>query len=161
MADEHRADPSAGAPELLGAARGLRDIGHQMGEHPERVHPIIRDLDSALLAVSFFLHDASKALRDEAPTAVAVVRDHTQAPARAMYVAAMLESASNALEHTRHALMSATAESGELLWPEHDPVAAEEIKRYRHVFEQRAADLTPDADIVEQGGPPSAPPPAR
>lgn len=149
------------AGDLLRAAHRLRDLAHRLLQHPDRIDPLLRDIDAALLAVSFFLHDAGRALREEAPKAASTLRDESRSLTQATYAAAMLESAAGILEQGRHALMSATAETSNLLWPQHDPVAAEELAHYRDLFTQRSAAVTPDIPPANRGAGLQPPAPER
>lgn len=149
------------AGDLLRAAHRLRDIAHHLGQRPDRIDPLLRDVDAALLAVSFFLHDAGRVLREEAPKAASTLRDESRSLTQATYAAAMLESAAGILEQGRHALMSATAETSYLLWPQHDPVAAEELARYCDLFSQRSAAVTPDITPANRGAGLQPPAPER
>ena len=132
------------AEPLLAQAQQLRQISHRLRDYPHMVAPILRDVVESLLCMSFALHDAGRALREEAATAIAMARDPAQAQSQASYASAMVISAGGQAAHARSALMSAESEISSLLWPEHDPVAAETVKEHHRLFDARAESITPD-----------------
>lgn len=143
------------AEPLLAQAQQLRQIAHRLRDHPHLVEPILRDIVDSLLSVAFALDDASRALREEASTAIGMTRDQAQARSQASYASAMITAAGGQVAHARSALMSAGSEISSLLWPEHDPVAAETVKEHHRLFDARSESLT--ADAAEPASEPASP----
>lgn len=114
-------------------------------EHPEQVadvlDPLIRTLDSVARVVDA----AGTAFQEHGATAVTMGGNQARGVAQAMRAGGLLSAASVQVQGLRNTLMHAGAESSLLAWPEHDPLAAEELSNYRRFLDQRERQLDPDA----------------
>lgn len=91
---------------------------------------------------------AGAAFQEHGVTAVTTFGDQARGSARAMFVGGLLTAASDQVLSLRNTLMGVGAESSSLVWPEHDPLAAEELRNYRRFLEQRERQLDPDAESL-------------
>jgi hypothetical protein len=138
--------------ELADIARAIAEQAERLDggrsvlrEHPELVvdvlDPLIRMLDSVARVVDA----ASTAFQEHGSTAVTMGGNQARGSAQALRAGGLLSPASAQVQSLRNTLMDAGTESSLLAWPEHDPLAAEELSNYRRFLEQRERQLDPDA----------------
>ncbi|SMX98847.1 hypothetical protein BSP109_03110 [Brevibacterium sp. Mu109] len=126
--------------EKLDRARGA------LREHPEQVADVVDPLVGMLLSIDRVIDAAGTAFQEHGATAVTTFGDQARGSARVMFDGGLLTAASDQVLSLRNTLMGVSAESSSLVWPEHDPLAAEELLNYRRFLEQRERQLDPDAE---------------
>lgn len=125
--------------EKLDRARGV------LREHPEQVADVVDPLIGMLMSLDRVIDAARDAFQEHGATAVTTFGDQARGSARAMFTGGLLTAASTQILSLRNTLMGVGAESSSLVWPEHDPLAAEELSNYRRFLERRESQLDPDA----------------
>lgn len=128
--------------ERLERARGV------LREHPEQVADVLDPLIGMLHSLYRVIDAARHALEEHGATAVTTFGDQPRGSARAMLTGGLLAAASTQVLSLRNTLMGVGAESSSLVWPEHDPLAAEELSNYRRFLERRERQLHPDAESL-------------
>lgn len=109
-------------------------------EHPEQVAEVVDPLIGMLMSLDRVIDAARDAFQEHGATAVTTFGDQARGSARAMFVGGLLAAGSAQALSLRSTLMAAGAELSSLVWPEHDPLAAEELSNYRRFLERRWAD---------------------
>lgn len=125
--------------ERLDRARGT------LREHPEQVAEGVEPLIGMLMSLDRVIDVARDAFQEHGATAVTTFGDQARGSARAMFAGGLLAAAAAQVLGLRSTLMGVGAESSSLVWPEHDPLAAEELSNYRRFLERRESQLDPDA----------------
>lgn len=115
-----------------------------MREHPEQVADVLDPLIRMLEYVGRVIDAAGTAFQEHGATAVTMGGNQARGSAQAMRAGGLLSAASAQVQSLRNTLMDAGAESSLLAWPEHDPLAAEELSNYQRFLEQRERQLDPD-----------------
>lgn len=146
-------DVKRGAAALQEAAEQLQHAGSTLREHPELVNGVVRTIAESIHLLDDVLGDASAAYRDYAATAVAQFGEDGGGLRTALYAGGLLGAAAQSTHALRDTLFRAAAEADVLVWPEHDPVIAEQLHEYRQLIAERAQQITPD----REHGSPQAP----
>lgn len=144
------------AQALADHSQALNHARRELRDHPEWVQPVLKHISDTLQYLDDVLDTASAAYSAHAGTAVTVFGDETRGSESAVYTGGILKAATHSLRGLRDLLLQATAESDRLIWPQHDPVAAEQLHDYYRLLQQRAERIEPD-----QGAPSSPAPPSR
>lgn len=130
----------AAQTERLDRVRGV------LRDHPEQVSDVLDPLIGMLDSLDRVIAAAGAALHEHGSTAVTTFGDRSRGSARAIRAGGLLSAASAQVQSLRTTVMDAAAESVLLVWPEHDPLAAEELGNYRRFLEQRERQLDPDPE---------------
>ncbi len=134
--------------ERLDRARSM------LREHPEQVAEVVDPLIGMLMSLDRVIDAARDAFQEHGATAVTTFGDQTRGSARAMFTGGLLAAASTQILSLRNTLMGVGAESSSLVWPEQDPLAAEELSNYRKFLDRRERQLDPDAESLSTGAEP-------
>lgn len=148
-------DPLIEAKALTQHARALDKSRYWLRDHPEQVYDVLEAIEEATLYLDSVVEEASSAYQTHGGTAVTMFGDQAEGSRIAVYAAGYLKAAAHTVRSLRDMLMRGTAEVDRLSWPQHDPVAAEQIREYRQLLDKRAQHIDPDQP--EGAGPSSAP----
>lgn len=136
------------AREIAEQAEKLDRARDVLREHPEQVADVIDHLSAMLSSLDRVLDTARAAFQEQSATAVTTFGDQTLGSERAMFTGGLLAAASAQVQGLQNTLMGVGAETSALVWPEHDPLAAEELHNYQRFLQQREHHLTPDAESL-------------
>lgn len=128
--------------DKLDRARG------ELRDHPELVADVVDPLVGMLLPLDRVIDTVRKAFEAHGATAVTTFGDQARGSAQAMFVGGLLSAASTQVLGLRNTLMGVNAEASSLVWPEHDPLAAEELSNFRKFLERRERQLDPDSESL-------------
>ena len=101
-----------------------------------------------LLPLDRVIDTVRKAFEAHGATAVTTFGDQARGSAQAMFVGGLLSAASTQVLGLRNTLMGGNAEASSLVWPEHDPLAAEELSNFRKFLERRERQLDPGSESL-------------
>lgn len=141
-------DPAEIARAIAEQTERLDHARSVLREHPEQVADVVDPLIRMLLSLDRVIDAARDAFQEHGATAVTTFGDQARGSARAMFAGGLLTAASTQALSLRSTLMGVGAESSSLVWPEHDPLAAEELSNYRQFLKRREHQLDPDAESL-------------
>ncbi|MFZ2749522.1 MAG: hypothetical protein WAZ15_04380 [Propioniciclava sp.] len=137
-------EPVDHAAALAAHARALYKSSHLLRDHPEQVYRVLEAIEDAVQYLDDVVKETSESYKKHAATAVTMLGDQAKGTQSAVFAAGYLRAAVHNVRSLRDLLMHATAESDRLYWPQHDPVAAEQLRELRELLDQRAGNVAPE-----------------
>ncbi|GAA3845087.1 hypothetical protein KACC15558_25880 [Brevibacterium ammoniilyticum] len=139
-------DPAEVARALAEHAERLDQAKSVLREHSEQVADVVDHLIRMPSSLGRVLDAAGDAFQEHGATAVTTTGSRSRGSMRAAFAGGLLATASSQASGLRSTLMGVGSEASSLVWPKHDPLAAEELRNYRSFLEQRERQLDADSD---------------
>lgn len=136
--------PLENAQALAAHARELSLARDYLNDHPDQIHAILREIERAVQDLSDVIDEASTSCRTHASTAVAMLSNDAEGTQEAAYAAGYMKTAADSALSLRELLMHSRTGLDRLSWPQHDPVAAEQLAQFTELLGKRDEDLAPD-----------------